>query len=61
MGGQILGPLAIAGALACDPFRALAQTVADRHVRAQPTIYDPLDRTDYIMEAVGCGCAFLPH
>jgi hypothetical protein len=26
-----------------------------------PTIYGPLDHKDYIMEAVGCGCAFLDY
>lgn len=78
--------ISIAGALACDPFRAFAQSVADRHVKAQPrgpksglpfrsrlvdvasqaglhmpTIYGPLDHKDYIMEAVGCGCAFIDY
>jgi hypothetical protein len=76
----------ISGAFARHPLEALAQGVAERHVKAQPrgpnsglpfrsrlvdvgwqaglrapTIYGPVDHKDYILEAVGCGCAFLDY
>ena len=38
----------------------LTDIAADAGLRA-PTIYGPDDHKDYIMEAVGCGCAFIDY
>ena len=43
------------------PFRArFVDVAADAHL-AHPTTYGPADHKDYIIETVGCGCAFLDY
>ena len=43
------------------PFAANFVDVAARAGLRHPTIYGPVDRKDYIIETVGCGCAFLDY
>ncbi len=43
------------------PFHANLVDVAFEAGLRKPTVYGPLDHKDYIMEAVGCGCAFLDY
>ncbi len=43
------------------PFHASLIDVAQQSGRHAPTVYGPLDHKDYILEAVGCGCAFLDY
>ena len=43
------------------PFHSKLVDVAWQAGLRAPTIYGPLDHKDYIMEAVGCGCAFLDY
>ena len=38
----------------------LTDIAAEAGLRA-PTVYGPVDHKDYIMEAVGCGCAFIDY
>ena len=49
------------GAKSGLPFHSHLTDVAAQAGLRQPTIYGPLDHKDYIMEAVGCGCAFLDY
>jgi hypothetical protein len=43
------------------PFHAHLTDVAHEAGLRLPTIYGPLDHKDYIVEAVGCGCAFIDY
>ena len=43
------------------PFAANFVDVAAEAGLRHPTIYGPPDRKDYIVETVGCGCAFLDY
>ena len=43
------------------PFAARFVDVAAEAGLRRPTIYGPVDRKDYILETVGCGCAFLDY
>jgi hypothetical protein len=43
------------------PFRAHYTDVAASAGLVHPTVYGPVDRKDYILEAVGCGCAFIDY
>ncbi len=43
------------------PFAARFVDVAAEAGLDRPTIYGPVDRKDYIVETVGCGCAFLDY
>lgn len=43
------------------PFAANFVDVAKQAGLRHPTIYGPVDRKDYIVETVGCGCAFLDY
>lgn len=43
------------------PFSSHLVDVAAQAGLTMPTIYGPLDRKDYILEAVGCGCAFIDY
>lgn len=43
------------------PFAAKFVDVAAQAGLRHPTIYGPVDRKDYIVETVGCGCAFLDY
>ena len=43
------------------PFAANFVDVAEKAGLVHPTIYGPVDRKDYIVETVGCGCAFLDY
>ncbi len=43
------------------PFHSRLVDVAAQAGLRMPTIYGPIDHKDYIMEAVGCGCAFLDY
>lgn len=50
-----------AGAASGRPFNASFTDVAQRAGLRHPTIYGPVDHKDYIVETVGCGCAFLDY
>jgi enediyne biosynthesis protein E4 len=43
------------------PFLAHFTDVAAQAGLRHPTIYGPVDRKDYIIETMGCGCAFLDY
>lgn len=43
------------------PFAANFVDVAAEAGLHRPTIYGPVDRKDYIVETVGCGCAFIDY
>jgi hypothetical protein len=43
------------------PFHSQLVDVASQAGLRMPTIYGPVDHKDYIMEAVGCGCAFIDY
>ena len=43
------------------PFHSHLTDVAHAAGLRMPTVYGPLDHKDYIMEAVGCGCAFIDY
>lgn len=43
------------------PFHSHLVDVAPKAGLRMPTIYGPVDHKDYIMEAVGCGCAFIDY
>jgi hypothetical protein len=43
------------------PFRSRLVDVGWQAGLRAPTIYGPVDHKDYILEAVGCGCAFLDY
>ena len=43
------------------PFAANFVDIAAQAGLRHPTIYGPVDRKDYIVETVGCGCAFLDY
>ena len=43
------------------PFLAQFTDVAKSAGLVHPTIYGPVDHKDYIIETVGCGCAFLDY
>lgn len=43
------------------PFAAHFVDVAAEAGLRHPTIYGPVDRKDYIVETVGCGCAFIDY
>ena len=43
------------------PFRASLIDIASQAGLRMPTIYGPVDHKDYIVEAVGCGCAFIDY
>ena len=43
------------------PFNSRLVDVAPQAGLHMPTIYGPLDHKDYILEAVGCGCAFIDY
>ncbi len=43
------------------PFHSQLVDIAAQAGLRMPTIYGPLDHKDYIMEAVGCGCAFIDY
>ena len=43
------------------PFAASFVDVAAQAGLRQPTIYGPVGRKDYIVETVGCGCAFIDY
>ena len=47
--------------LSAKPFHAHFVDVAAEAGLRHPTIYGPVDRKDYIIETVGCGCAFLDY
>ena len=48
-------------ALSGKPFAARFVDVAAEAGLRHPTIYGPVDRKDYIIETVGCGCAFIDY
>ncbi len=50
-----------AGEASGRPFAANFVDVAARAGLQHPTIYGPVDHKDYIVETVGCGCAFLDY
>ncbi len=43
------------------PFRSRLVDVGLQAGLTKPTIYGPRDHKDYILEAVGCGCAFIDY
>jgi enediyne biosynthesis protein E4 len=43
------------------PFPAQFVDIAKQAGLQQPTIYGPVDHKDYIVETVGCGCAFIDY
>ena len=43
------------------PFAANFVDIAAQAGLRHPTVYGPVDRKDYIVETVGCGCAFLDY
>jgi anaerobic selenocysteine-containing dehydrogenase len=43
------------------PFHSRFTDIAHEAGLRLPTIYGPVDHKDYIMEAVGCGCAFIDY
>jgi hypothetical protein len=43
------------------PFHSRLVDVAAQAGLGMPTVYGPLDHKDYILEAVGCGCAFFDY
>ena len=43
------------------PFAASFVDVAAQAGLRHPTIYGPVDHKDYILETVGCGCAFIDY
>jgi len=43
------------------PFNAYFTDIAARAGLRFPTIYGPLDHKDYIIETIGCGCAFIDY
>jgi hypothetical protein len=43
------------------PFLARFVDIAEQAGLQQPTVYGPVDHKDYIVETVGCGCAFLDY
>jgi hypothetical protein len=43
------------------PFQSRFQDVADQAGLTRPVIYGGVDHNDYILEAIGCGCAFLDY
>ena len=49
------------GAASGRPFAAHFVDVAAEAGLRRPTIYGPVNRKDYIVETVGCGCAFLDY
>ena len=51
----------VKGPLSGLPFHSTLVDVAAQAGLRMPTIYGPQDRKDYILEAVGCGCAFIDY
>ena len=49
------------GAKSGLPFHSCLVDVAAQAGLNKPTPYGPLDHKDYILEAVGCGCAFIDY
>ncbi len=49
------------GAKTESPFHSRLVDVAVQAGLRMPTIYGPIDHKDYILEAVGCGCAFFDY
>ena len=47
--------------LSGKPFAAHFVDVAAQAGLRHPTFYGPVDHKDYIIETVGCGCAFLDY
>ncbi|MGI9072887.1 MAG: CRTAC1 family protein [Bryobacteraceae bacterium] len=43
------------------PFLAQFLDIAEQAGLRHPTVYGPVDHKDYIVETVGCGCAFLDY
>ncbi len=43
------------------PFHARYSDVAEQAGLRSPLIYGPPDHKDYIIETVGCGCAFIDY
>jgi enediyne biosynthesis protein E4 len=43
------------------PFRAKFTDIAQTAGLTEPTVYGGVDRKRYILETVGCGCAFIDH
>jgi enediyne biosynthesis protein E4 len=43
------------------PFQARFTDIASQAGLIHPTIYGPVDHKDYIIETVGCGCAFIDY
>lgn len=43
------------------PFNAFFTDVARQAGLVHPSVYGPVDRKDFIIETVGCGCAFLDY
>jgi hypothetical protein len=43
------------------PFQARFTDIASQAGLIHPTIYGPIDHKDYIIETVGCGCAFIDY
>ena len=43
------------------PFLSRLEDVGRQAGLSMPTIYGPIDHKDYILEAVGCGCAFIDY
>src|SRR5437764_8608002 len=43
------------------PFNSKLTDIASPAGLTEPTIYGGIDRKTYIIETIGCGCAFLDH
>ena len=43
------------------PFRAKFTDVAESAGLRHPTVYGGVSRKDYIVETMGCGCAFIDY
>src|SRR5580704_1790394 len=43
------------------PFHARFTDVATKAGLREPVIYGPIDRSDYILESMGCGVAFIDY
>ena len=44
-----------------NPFLARFTDIAQQAGLRHPTIYGPVDHKDYIIETMGCGCAFIDY
>ncbi len=49
------------GKLSGLPFHARFTDIAEQAGLREPLIYGPADHKDYIVETVGCGCAFIDY